>query len=83
MRKGIVMYNNPIFAGGFAPDVDEIADAMLEYAGRQEDDERRETLKEAIYHLNALAENEYNADYWRVLYDVLQEIAESVNVPLF
>lgn len=43
-------------------------------------DERNDTtesdLQEAVYQLKAIAENEYNADYWRVLYKALSAIAD-------
>ena len=29
-------------------------------------------LSEAIYQLKAMAQNEYNADYWRTLWNALQ-----------
>lgn len=31
-------------------------------------------LSEAIYQLKAMAQNEYNADYWRILWNTLQII---------
>lgn len=31
-------------------------------------------LSEAIYQLKAMAQNEYNADYWRILWNALQII---------
>lgn len=31
-------------------------------------------LSEAIYQLKAMAQNEYNANYWRILWNVLQII---------
>ena len=43
-------------------------------------DERNDTtesdLQEAVYQLKAIAENKYNADYWRVLYKALSAIAD-------
>jgi hypothetical protein len=33
-------------------------------------------LKEAVYQLKAMAENKYNSDYWRVLWNALQNMTE-------
>ena len=42
----------------------------------EEKDEKIEhALAEAIFDIEQIAKNEYNFDYWRVLYNVLVEIA--------
>lgn len=33
-------------------------------------------LIDAVYYLKACAQNEYNKDYFRILYNVLEDIAE-------
>lgn len=34
----------------------------------------RSALEDALYQLMAMAQNEYNHDYWRVLWNVLQNL---------
>ena len=34
-------------------------------------------LQDAIYQLKAIAENPYNSDYWRVLWNALQNMTEA------
>jgi hypothetical protein len=40
------------------------------------DDEVKEDLENALYCIDAMAQNEYNKDYWRTLYNVLIAISE-------
>ncbi|MEG1620627.1 MAG: hypothetical protein RR322_01825 [Oscillospiraceae bacterium] len=36
-------------------------------------------IENALYDLKAVAENEYNFDYWRTFYDILQKITIQIN----
>lgn len=52
----------------------DISEKLIALSGT-EDGEIAEELTEAIYQLKAMAENSYNADRWRILYNVLLKIA--------
>lgn len=59
----------------------EIAESLYELAKDMDymdyEDTKEETIAElenAIYYLKTVAENEYNKDYFRLLYNVLQMI---------
>ena len=52
----------------------EIAEALQTIAEAPE--EAREDLTNALYNLQAIAQNGHNYDYYRVLYNVLQIITE-------
>ena len=57
----------------------DIASALLRSTMDLSDDEfyeLREHLMNALYDVMAIAENEYNFDYWRILWNVLQNWAE-------
>lgn len=54
---------------------EDITEKLLNIA-EIKDEEIKEELTEAIYQLKAIAENPYNSDYWRILYNVLLKIAE-------
>ncbi len=55
---------------------DDIAKTLAMFAGEDGNAEVVDDLTNAIYHLKADAENEYNSDEWRTLYDVLLVIAD-------
>ena len=38
--------------------------------------ETQKEVEEVVYHLQAIAENEYNADYYRTFWNVLQKITD-------
>lgn len=40
------------------------------------DDKIKTDIEQAIYQLQAIASNEYNADYYRTLWNVLQKITD-------
>lgn len=40
----------------------------------------REAIENAVYDLEAIAENKYNFEYWRVFYEALSRIAENVDL---
>ena len=48
--------------------------SSLSYIAKTTADENR-SLEDALYWLKATAENEYNHDYFRVLYKTLQALA--------
>jgi len=52
----------------------EIAEALQTIAGTPA--ETQSALSEGVYYLQAIAQNHYNNDYFRVLYNVLQIITE-------
>lgn len=57
----------------------EITEALLRSSMDLTDTEfksLRSALEDAIYQLMAMAQNEYNQDYWRVLWNVLQNLME-------
>ncbi len=61
----------------------DICDSLIEMAGlkgMEGVDAAYEGLDNALYDLRAMAENEYNADYWRVLWNVLSEVATTAYI---
>lgn len=59
----------------------EIAEKLLEmskdmdFADYEDGKERiKSELEEALYTIKTLAQNEYNKDYWRTLYKVLENL---------
>ena len=54
----------------------DIAEKLTAFPGT-EDKEIKEELTEAIYQITAMAENPYNSDRWRILYNVLLKFAET------
>lgn len=63
-------YNESSYYGS-----EDITEKLLNIA-EIKDEEIKEELTEAIYQLKAMAENPYNSDYWRILYNVLLKITE-------
>ena len=57
-------------------DVEDIVEQMMALTTLRPSEELKENLKEVVYYLKALAQNEYNNDYFRVFYNVLLAIAE-------
>lgn len=58
----------------------EIADSFLRSSMNLSDKEfqaLRSELENALYQLMAMAQNEYNHDFWRVLWNVLQNLMDS------
>lgn len=58
----------------------EIAEALLHSSMDLNDKEfkaLRSALENALYQLMAMAQNEYNQDCWRVLWNVLQNLMDS------
>lgn len=56
---------------------DEIANTLQELSLTSNNDEITEPLTDVIYQLRAHAQNKYNDDYWRILYNVLERITEN------
>lgn len=59
----------------------DIAENLIILSGSEESDneEYKEGIKEALYQLKAMAQNEYNCDYWRMFVHVLSLISTRVN----
>lgn len=56
--------------------VEDIAEQLIELSNLDMPEDLKEELKAALYYLKAVAENKYNNDYFRVLYNVLLVITE-------
>ena len=56
-------------------DSKEVATVLCELASKK-DTETIKDVEEALYQLKAISENEYNADYYRTFWNVLQKITE-------
>ena len=57
----------------------EIAESLLRSSMDLTDEEfksLRSALEDALYQLMAMAQNEYNHDFWRILWNVLQNLME-------
>ena len=59
----------------------EIADKLLFAAtlgdiSAREHKELSAQLEDALYYVKAAAENKYNSDYWRILWNVLQNLMD-------
>lgn len=61
--------------------VEEIIERLLElakdmdFADYEENEEQtKKDIENALYNLKAYAQNEYNSDYWRTFYNLLQLI---------
>lgn len=54
---------------------DEIAEKLCYLANEGKDGKIYDECTEALYQLLATAQNPYNADYYRTLYKVLEEVA--------
>ena len=52
----------------------DIAEKLIELANMEDDGKLGEELLNALYQVKATAQNPYNSDYWRVLYNVLLAI---------
>lgn len=54
--------------------IEDIVESLMALTTLKQSEELKEELKNAVYYLKSVAENEYNADYFRVLYNVLLAI---------
>lgn len=57
--------------------VEDIAEQLIELSNLDMPEDLKEELKDALYYLNAVAKNQYNNDYFRVLYNVLLVITSN------
>lgn len=57
-------------------DCSDIASALVELSGLKDDDFVYDELLDALYWLKAAAQNPYNKDSFRVMYNALLTIAE-------
>ena len=57
---------------------EEIASVLCRLASENVtvDTETKKDIEEAIYHLKAIASNNYNSDYYRTFWNVLQKITD-------
>ena len=55
-------------------DCSDIAEKLIELSNLDDDGKLGEELLNALYQIKAMAQNPYNADYYRVLYNVLLAI---------
>ena len=60
---------------------EEVAERLYELAKdmdymdyEDEEEQIKADIENVIYHLKAIAQNEYNADYFRTFYNILQRI---------
>ena len=53
----------------------DITEKLMSISGI-EDNGIKDELTDAIYQVKAMAENPYNSDHWRILYNVLLKVAE-------
>ena len=51
--------------------VEDIVEQLIELSNLDMQEDLKEELKDALYYLKAVAKNQYNNDYFRVLYNVL------------
>ena len=52
-------------------DIEDVAEKMIQLSNLKPSAELKNELENALYHLKATAQNEYNSDYFRVFYNVL------------
>lgn len=55
-------------------DCNDIAERLIELSNLDDDGKLGEELMNALYQIKAMAQNPYNADYYRILYNVLLAI---------
>lgn len=65
------MDNLKNYIGSHIYDCSDIAEKLLQMSNLELDKEMWDYLVDAIYHLKSNAQNPYNADHHRVLYNVL------------
>lgn len=54
----------------------EIAERLCSLGYSEWSQNMQSECEEALYQLKAIAENEYNSDYWRTLWNTLQRLCE-------
>lgn len=56
---------------------DDITTALINCGSNQYTPEQVKQIVDALYQLQAIAENPYNSDYYRVFYRLLEDITET------
>lgn len=51
--------------------VEDVVEKLIELSNLESNEELKNELEEVVYYLKAVAQNEYNNDYFRVFYNVL------------
>lgn len=61
--------------------IEELAEKLIEYSKgmdfwdyKEEHEKIKNDIENALYNLKAIAQNEYNQEYWRTFWDILQNI---------
>ncbi len=52
-------------------DIEDITEQLIQLSNLESSEELKTELKNALYWIRSAAQNEYNNDYFRVLYNVL------------
>ena len=63
------------FSESSSHDCNDVAEELVEMSNLPDDGELSKELAEALYQIRATAQNPYNSDYYRVLYNILLVIA--------
>ena len=63
------------YKDNYYDDIESVAEKLQEQTDNS-GEEIKEELTEALYQIKAMAQNDYNYDYWRVLYNILLQYAE-------
>lgn len=63
------------YKDNYYDDIESVAEKLQEQTDNS-GEEIKEELTEALYQIRAMAQNDYNYDYWRVLYNILLQYAE-------
>lgn len=69
MMESMRKYNEAAYYG-----VEDIANELIALSGIEKCDELESDVTNALYQLQAIAQNPYNSDYYRVFYNLLQGI---------
>ena len=63
----------------FNYDSKDIAAALAECAGEEENEKVLADLDYAVFQIQATAQNEYNSEFWRTFYKTLTKICDNVD----
>ena len=75
------MYHNAKLTYSITPE--EIAESLINQTPEVYRETQRADLVHALEWLDAAAENPHNSNGFRVLMDILQEITDSMTIPIF
>ena len=56
--------------------VEDCVDRLIQLSNLRECDELKDNLENALYSIEATAQNKHNPDFWRTFYNVLLAVAE-------